>query len=77
MSGEGKLPNFKMAFLAACGIAGLVFLSFILKAGMFRVILPLIIVALGGYLLYSVLLLLGFGDEGEEDNTHELIERDE
>lgn len=68
----------RWTILAIAGMLLLIFLSVFLKAGMFRVVLPLMILAIGGYLLYSLLLVLGFGDDsGDTDNTEDFIERDE
>ncbi len=68
----------RWTILAIAGMLLLIFLSVFLKAGMFRVVLPLMILAIGSYLLYSLLLVLGFGDDsGDTDNTEDFIERDE
>jgi hypothetical protein len=68
----------RWTILSIIGMILLVFLSVTLKSAMFRVVLPLMIAAIGGYLLYSVLLVLGFGEGSkEDDNTEDFIERDE
>lgn len=71
------MDKFRWTVLSITGMVLLIILCVTLKSAMFRVVLPLMILAIGGYLLYSLLLLLGFGDKGEEDNTEEFIEREE